>query len=179
MTLDRTIRPATAEDAAACAAIYEHYVRNTAITFETEPPSADDMAGRIAAASERHAWIVLEEAGVVVGYAYATAFKARAAYQWSCEVSVYLGHEHRGAGAGRALYEALLPILRERGYRRAIAVVAQPNPVSDRLHERFGFQRIGTQPRIGWKNGAWHDVALSQLDLAPDEDLAAPPPPPR
>jgi phosphinothricin acetyltransferase len=178
MTQDRRIRLATTEDAAACAVIYAHYVRHTVITFETEPPSVADMAVRIATSNERHAWLVLEEAGAVVGYAYATAFKVRPAYRWSCEVSVYLDHAHRGKGAGRALYEALLPILRERGYRRAVAGIAQPNPASNRLHERLGFQHVGTQPRIGWKNGAWHDVAQFHLDLEPDEDLASPPAPP-
>ncbi|MBF0815079.1 N-acetyltransferase family protein [Microbacterium paludicola] len=178
MTQDRRIRLATTEDAAACAVIYAHYVRHTVITFETEPPSVADMAVRIATSNERHAWLVLEEAGAVVGYAYAGPFKPRAAYQWSCEVSVYLHPEHRGAGAGRALYDALLPMLRERGYRRAIAVVAQPNPASNRLHEKLGFTHTGTQPRVGWKHGAWHDVAWSQLDLVQDEDLVAPPAPP-
>jgi L-amino acid N-acyltransferase YncA len=171
------IRPAVAEDAAACAEIYAHYVRTTAITFETEPPSAAQMAGRIESALEHYAWLVLEELGRVVGYAYAGAFNPREAYRFTCEVSVYLAPDQRGSGRGRALYEALLPALRERGYRRAIALVAQPNPASDRLHAAFGFTPVGTFTKVGWKLGAWHDVAWSELDMAPgDEDIEEPTP---
>ena len=175
MTEQRLIRPATAMDAAACAAIYSHYVLNAATTFETEPPSPDEMVIRIETAQKRHAWLVLEERGTVIGYAYAGTFHARAAYQWSCEVSVYLDVERRSSGGGRALYEVLLPSLRDRGFRRVIAGVTHPNPASVRLHERFGFEPVGTYRKIGWKHGAWHDVAWSELDLTPDEDPAAPP----
>ena len=175
MTESRTIRKGTSADAAACASIYAHYVRTTAITFETEPPTADDMAARIAKAQERHEWLVLEEHGAVIGYAYAGTFNPRAAYQWSCEVSVYLDANRRGSGGGSALYEALLTTLRERGYRRAIAGVTQPNPASARLHERFGFTPVGVYRRIGWKLDGWHDVAWSQLDLLPHEDVTTAP----
>ncbi|MGD8193509.1 N-acetyltransferase family protein [Herbiconiux sp. P18] len=175
MTDERIIRPATGDDGAACAAIYAHYVLETPITFETEPPSAEEMTARIAKASHRHAWLVLEEAGRVVGYAYGGTFHARAAYRWSCEVSVYLAADRRGTGGGRALYAQLLDMLRERGYRRAIAGVTQPNPASDRLHEHFGFEPVGVYREIGWKGGAWWDVAWSQLDLAPGADRAVAP----
>lgn len=171
------IRPAGTEDAAACAEIYAHYVRTTAITFETEPPDAAQMARRIESARERYVWLVLEEEGRVAGYAYAGAFNPREAYRFTCEVSVYLAPDQRGSGRGRALYEALLPALRERGLRRAIALVAQPNPASDRLHEAFGFTPVGTFTKVGWKLGAWHDVAWSELDMAPeDDDIGEPPP---
>src|SRR5437763_7325160 len=104
------VREATADDAAACAAIYAPYVIDTSVSFETRPPSAAEMAERIAAA---HLWLVLEEEGRVVGYAYATRFHARAAYRWACETSVYLEAGRRRTGGGRALYGALLPRLAE------------------------------------------------------------------
>ncbi|WP_139368699.1 GNAT family N-acetyltransferase [Agreia bicolorata] len=175
MSASRIIRSATPADAAACASIYEHYVRSTAITFETEPPTRDEMTARIAKAQQRHGWLVLEEHGAVIGYAYAGTFNPRAAYQWSCEVSVYLDADQRGSGGGSALYDALLTLLRERGYRRAIAGVTQPNPASTRLHERFGFEPVGIYRRIGWKSDSWHDVAWSQLDLLQNEDEATTP----
>ncbi|MCC4907076.1 GNAT family N-acetyltransferase [Microbacterium sp. cx-59] len=175
MNHEGTTRTAQPSDAAACAAIYAHYVENTAITFETEAPTETEMARRIAQAQDRHAWLVWEIDGSVVGYAYAGPFKARAAYRWSCEVSVYLRPDHRGAGGGRALYDGLLRDLRARGYRRAVAAITQPNPASMRLHERYGFEGAGLHRRIGWKHRAWHDVAWAELDLMPGADLRTPP----
>jgi L-amino acid N-acyltransferase YncA len=159
------VRDATAQDADACAAIYAPYVTDTAITFEYEPPTTEEMAGRIAAAQRAHAWLVLEDDGRVVGYAYAGPYKERAAYRWSCEVSVYLEHGRRRGGGGRALYEALLARLAERGYRTAIAGMTLPNEASVGLHRALGFEPIGTSRRIGWKHGAWHDVAWAQRAL--------------
>ena len=104
---DLCVRQATAADAAACAAIYAPYVRDTAITFETDPPTAAEMAQRITKASATHAWLVLEEADEIVGYAYGSPYKERAAYRWACEVSVYLELGRRRSGGGRALYAAL------------------------------------------------------------------------
>ena len=128
LTTLRRIRPATTDDAAACAAIYAPYVTGSAITFETEPPSVETMAARIAAASETHAWLVLEQDDEVRGYAYAGVYNPRAAYRWSCEISVYLDLDHRQSGGGRALYDELLPLLRQRGYRRVIAGVDAAEP---------------------------------------------------
>ena len=161
------VRDATEDDGAACAAIYAPYVTGTAITFEYEPPTAADMAGRIAAAQQTHAWLVLEDAGRVVGYAYGGRHKERAAYRWSCEVSVYLEPGRRRSGGGRALYEALLNRLSERGYRTAVAGMTLPNEASVGLHRALGFEPVGTYRRIGWKLGAWQDVAWVQRDLGP------------
>src|ERR1700751_6064277 len=111
-----TVRDATAEDAAACAAIYAPYVLDTAVSFETVPPTVEEMAGRMAAAARKHAWLVLEDGGRVAGYAYGGPFAPRPAYRWACEVSVYLELGRRRTGAGRLLYEALLARLAERGY---------------------------------------------------------------
>jgi phosphinothricin acetyltransferase len=160
-----TARDATPQDAEACAAIYAPYVTDTVITFEYVPPTAAEMSGRIAAAQGRHAWLVLEEDGRVVGYAYGGPFRSREAWQWSCEVSVYLETGRRRGGGGRALYEALLARLTERGYRTAVAGMTLPNEASEGLHRAMGFQPVGVYPAIGWKFGAWHDVAFAQRPL--------------
>jgi L-amino acid N-acyltransferase YncA len=165
----RRVRDATAADAAACASIYARYVTDTAITFETEPPSAVEIAERIATASRTHAWLVLEDDGRVVAYAYAGTFNRRAAYRWSCEVSVYVEPGRHRTGAGSALYEALLRRLRERGYRMAIAGMTLPNDASIALHRALGFERVGTFRRIGFKHDAWHDVEWMQRALG-DQD---------
>nr|WP_042179532.1 GNAT family N-acetyltransferase [Kibdelosporangium sp. MJ126-NF4]CEL13873.1 GCN5-related N-acetyltransferase [Kibdelosporangium sp. MJ126-NF4]CTQ88241.1 GCN5-related N-acetyltransferase [Kibdelosporangium sp. MJ126-NF4] len=163
------VRDATEHDAEACAAIYAPYVTDTAITFETEPPNPADMAARIAAATATHAWLVLEDDnGTVLGYAYGGPFKARAAYQWSCEVSVYLERSRRRTGGGRALYTALLERLAQRGYRTVAAGMTLPNEASVGLHRAMGFHPVGTYKRIGWKHGAWHDVAWTQRHLTDD-----------
>ena len=166
------VRPATQADAAACAAIYAPYVTDTAISFETEAPTAAEMAERIAQAI---AWFVLEQNARVVGYAYAGRFHPRAAYRWACEVSVYLEQGRRRTGAGRRLYDVLLPHLTERGYRMAIAGMTLPNPASEGLHRALGFEPVGTYRDIGYKFGAWHDVAWTQKVLAAGDD---PPPEP-
>jgi L-amino acid N-acyltransferase YncA len=169
-----TVRDATDGDAAACAGIYAPYVAETTISFEDEPPSAEEMGRRIAAARETHAWLVLEEDGDVVGYAYAAPVKQRAAYRWSCEVSVYLARGRAGGGRGRALYEALFERLAGRGYRRAIAGMTLPNEASAGLHRALGFEPIGVQRGIGWKHGAWRDVAWVQRSLTDDDGPPAP-----
>ncbi|HEX3911316.1 MAG TPA: arsinothricin resistance N-acetyltransferase ArsN1 family B [Solirubrobacteraceae bacterium] len=167
---EQTVRTASAaDDAAACAAIYAPYVTDTAITFELQPPSNAEMARRIEAASRTHAWLVLEREGRVVGYAYGARFHARPAYRWSCEVSVYLEPGRRRTGAGRTLYEALFERLRERGFRTAIAGMTLPNEASLGLHGALGFEPVGTYRRIGFKLGAWHDVAWMQRALADGE----------
>jgi phosphinothricin acetyltransferase len=167
------IRDATPADGAACAAIYAPYVTETAISFETVPPTPDQMAARITATLQTHAWVVLEDDGRVVGYAYAGRHKERAAYRWTCEVSVYLEQGRRRSGAGRALYEALFERLAARGYRMAVAGMTLPNPASEGLHRALGFEPVGVYRRIGWKAGAWRDVAWVQRAIGPEDD--APP----
>ncbi|MFB9238738.1 GNAT family N-acetyltransferase [Plantactinospora siamensis] len=179
MIEEGNIRRATAGDAAACAAIYAPYVTDTAITFETDPPSPALLAGRIEAANRRHAWLVMEVDGAVIGYAYGTEHRSRAAYRWACDSSIYLQAGRRRTGAGRALYGALLATLAARGFRRVLAGVALPNEASMGLHRSLGYRDVGTYRRIGWKLGAWHDVTWLQLDLAPDEDSVIPPAEPR
>jgi phosphinothricin acetyltransferase len=160
------VRDASGADAEACARIYAPYVTGTAITFELEPPTVAEMAERIAKFQSRHAWLVLEDDGQVVGYAYGGPMKPRPAYRWSCEVSVYVAPTHHRTGAGRTLYDALFARLTARGYRTAVAGVTLPNPASEALHKSLGFEPIGIYRNIGWKHDTWHDVAWSQRPLA-------------
>jgi phosphinothricin acetyltransferase len=164
-----TIRDATDDDAAACAAIYAPYVAGTTVSFETEPPSAEEMGRRIAGALQTHAWLVLEDDGAVVGYAYGGRYRARPAWQWACEVSVYIDRDRRRRGGGRALYDALLRRLADRGYRTAVAGMTLPNEASVGLHRAMGFETVGVHRRIGWKFGRWHDVAFAQRSLTDDD----------
>ncbi|MBW0118517.1 GNAT family N-acetyltransferase [Pseudonocardia abyssalis] len=167
-----TVRDAIEDDAAACAAIYAPYVTGTAISFESDPPTAAEMAGRIAAAQRTHAWLVLTDGSGVRGYAYGGRFAARSAYRWSCEVSVYLETGLRRTGGGRALYAELLPRLAARGYRTAFAGMTLPNAASAGLHRALGFEPAGTYRRVGWKAGQWHDVAWMQCPLGPPDETA-------
>jgi phosphinothricin acetyltransferase len=173
-----TIRPADPDrDAAACAAIYAPSVESTPISFELTAPDAAGFARRIEKYAATHQFLVAEEDGEVVGYAYACRWRERSAYDWAVEVSVYVDAAQQGKGVGRALYAELLDRLRAQGFRVAVAGITLPNPASIALHERLGFERVGALGRIGWKVGAWHDVGYWQLLLAPD--AADPPAPPR
>lgn len=143
-------------DSAACAEIYAPFVVDTAVSFETEPPDAAEMARRIAAA---HLWLVATDAGgAVLGYAYGGSHRARPAYRWSVETSIYLADTARGRGIGSTLYRALLEELTTAGYANAYAGITLPNAASVALHERVGFRAIGTFPRVGRKFDRWHDV---------------------
>jgi phosphinothricin acetyltransferase len=168
------IRDADAADAGQCAAIYAPYVRDTAVSFESEPPSGAEMAGRIAEAQRAHAWLVLETDGEVVGYAYGGPFMSRAAYRWTTAVSVYMDGQRHRSGGGRALYEALFDRLAARGHRTALAGIALPNEASVGLHRALGFEIAGTYRRVGWKLGRWHDVAWYQRPLVDDDGPPAP-----
>lgn len=170
-----TTRDGSLEDAAACAAIYEPYVTQTAVSFETEPPGAAEMAERIASALDSHAWVVLEADGHVCGYAYGGPFRSRPAYRWACEVSVYVEMGRRRTGAGRQLYTTLFERLRQRGYRTAVAGTTLPNDASAGLHRAMGFQPVGTYRDIGYKFDTWHDVFWSQRPLAAVDDPLAEP----
>jgi phosphinothricin acetyltransferase len=168
------VRDAVPEDAHRCAAIYAPYVRDTAISFETDPPTAEEMAARIADAQRAHAWLVLEVDGEVIGYAYGGPFMARAAYRWSATVSVYLETGRRRSGAGRTLYEALFQRLAARGFRVLLAGVTLPNEPSEGLHRALGFEPAGVYRRVGWKHGRWRDVAWFQRVLVDDDDAPEP-----
>ena len=175
-----TVRAATAADAAAVAAIYAPVVTGTAISFEEQPPSADEISRRMVA-PPRLPWLVADDGGRVAGYAYASAHRARPAYRWSADCSVYLDPGYRGQGVGRQLYERLIPAVRGLGYRSLFAGIALPNPASVGLHEALGFQPVGVFRDVGYKHGAWRDVGWWQRFLNDHDfrDAAADPPEPR
>ena len=170
------LRLATDADAEAVAAIYAPYVRETAISFETEPPTADELRQRMRANSAVAPWIVSEDDGRVLGYAYAGKFHVRAAYQWTAETTVYVHRDHHRRRIGQALYTALLDGLRAQGFRTAVGVIALPNAPSVGLHERLGFQEAGVIASVGFKHGRWHDIGWWVLPLA---DYITSPEPPR
>lgn len=159
MSADLIVRAATFEDAAEIARIYNHYVANTVVTFEEQLVSVGEMAVRIETVQNAGLpWLVAEQ-GTVLGYSYASPWKARAAYRHSVETTVYLREGMGGRGIGNALYSALLPLLRERGIHAVIGGAALPNPASAALHEKLGFERVGTFRQVGFKHGQWVDVA--------------------
>jgi L-amino acid N-acyltransferase YncA len=167
--VEASIRPARPGDAAACAAIYAPYVTDSVISFEEVPPDAAEMGRRM---DSSHAWLVAEEGGEVVGYAYGSRHHARAAYRWAADVAIYLAPSHQGRGLGRRLYRELFDVLRERGFRMLCAGLTLPNAASDAIHRSFGFEEVGVYRKIGWKKGAWHDVRWFQLDLYPHDESA-------
>lgn len=169
------IRMAEEDDAEGVREIYAPVVRETAISFELEPPSLEEMRERIRLLRSRLPWIVCAEGPEVCGYAYADRFRTRAAYQWSAEVTVYVSTAWRRRGVGQALYTSLLEALRLLGYRSAFAGIALPNPPSVALHEALGFRLAGIFRAAGFKLGRWHDVGWWQLELqALDRPEAAP-----
>ncbi len=173
----KTIRMATPGDGPQVAEIYGPIVSGTVISFELDPPSGAEMAGRIEAMLRYAPWLACDEGGVLAGYAYASRHRERAAYRWSVDVSVYVGDRFRRGGVGRALYTSLLELLRLQGFHAAHAGITLPNAASVGLHEALGFRPVGVYPQVGFKLGRWHDVGWWQLPLrerrgAPAEPLA-------
>jgi phosphinothricin acetyltransferase len=154
-------------DAAACAAIYAPNVAAGVASFEEQAPDAAEMRRRIERTSERYPWLVAERDGAVAGYAYATEHRARRAYRWVAEVTVYVDLARRRSGVGRDLYQALLPLLARQRLEVAVAGITLPNDASVALHEAAGFQPVGIFRALGHKAGAWHDVGWWQARLAP------------
>ncbi len=172
-----SIRPAEADDAGGVAAIYAPIVRNTPISFELDPPDADEMKRRIERTAARTPWLVCTTGTALVGYAYATGHRERAAYRWSVDVSAYVHEAARGRGVGAGLYEALLGILRVQGFHRAYAGITLPNAASVGLHESVGFRPVGVYRAVGFKCGTWHDVGWWERALAEASDSPAEPVP--
>ncbi len=176
MTRDEavSVRLATVEDGAACATIYGPFVEGTSISFELEPPTADEMAARISKTTTRTPWLVVEVDGTVRGYAYGTRHRDRAAYDWTVESTVYVDRAFAGRGIGRAAMTALLEVLRLQGFHLVVAGITQPNAASTALHRSLGFERIGEFGAIGWKEGRWHGVEWYGLELGPRDLPPAP-----
>ena len=160
------IRPATTADAAAIAAIYNHYVLTTCVTFEEEAVPTAEMAQRIAdTRATELPWLLWEEAGKILGYAYASKWKSRCAYRYSVESTVYLDPAATGRGLGTQLYTMLIAELRAQKFHGVIGGVALPNAASVALHEKFGFQKVAHFKEVGWKFEHWIDVGYWELIL--------------
>ena len=159
------LRECTPEDAAQICDIYNYYVRETVVTFEELPVSEPEMARRIADVTSQLPWLVWEAEGAITGYAYATPWKARAAYRHAVESSIYLAPGATGRGVGSRLYSALIADLRRKGLHCVIGGAALPNPASVALHERLGFSKVAEFREVGFKFGKWIDVAYWELML--------------
>lgn len=159
------IRPVTLKDAPKLVRIYAPYVKKTTITFEYQIPTIEEFEGRIEKILQRFPYLVAEEDGHILAYAYASTYYDRSAYDWAVEVSVYVDQDHRGQGLGSRLYEALEMELEARGYLRFLACIALPNPASIALHEKRGYVKVAHFPKIGYKFDQWHDIVWMQKTI--------------
>jgi phosphinothricin acetyltransferase len=162
LNADVTIRTARAEDAAEIQAIYAPFVQETSVSFETVPPSVETMAARISSNLARHGYFVAQSDAGILGFAYASPYRPRPAYDRTAEVSVYLAPQAQGRGLAQALYRALFAHLAARGFHTAVAIVTLPNLQSAQLHERCGFAHVGSLQDVGCKFGQWHGTAIYQ-----------------
>jgi L-amino acid N-acyltransferase YncA len=161
------VRPVTPADAPAIAAIYNHYVANTVVTFEEEPVPAQAMASRIAdILAQGLPWLVAERDGAIVGYCHASRWKSRSAYRFSVESTIYLAQGRERRGTGTLLYRELIGVLKSQGVHAVIGGAALPNDASVALHEKLGFERVATFRQVGFKHGRWVDVAYWELVLS-------------
>lgn len=165
------IRTARVEDAKELLAIYTPYVLETAITFETEVPSLEEFEHRITDTQASYPYLVAEEAGQVLGYAYAHAYYGRAAYAWTVEVSVYVEKAARATGVGTALYNQLEELLIEQGMTQALACISLPNDASITFHKKRGYEQVAHFKKVGYKLGQWRDIVWLQKEL---KDIANP-----
>ena len=159
------VRPAEPGDVEAMLDIYRPVVLETAISFEFEPPTVDEFAERLAAVSAHNPWLVTDVDRQVAGYAYASAFRTRPAYRATRETTVYVADWARGRRVGTTLVTALLDALSAQGVHQVIAGIALPNPASVALHERLGYEYVGTFPAVGRKFDRWHDLGFWQRAL--------------
>ena len=171
--MSRTFRLARDADAAAIAAIYAPSVTDRATSFELTPPDAAEMRRRVSGVLQQYPWLVCESADGVVGYAYATAHRDRAAYRWSVDASTYISDSAHRQGIARALYTRLFEILVLQGYRSVYAGITLPNAASFELHKSMGFREVGIYHDVGYKFGKWHDTIWLERSLA--EHVVDPP----
>lgn len=164
------LRLATPTDAAGVQSIYAPLVRDTAISFQEEPPTVDEIAERIRVTLAQFPWLVVEDDEGVAGYAYASPHRGRAAYRWSVEVSIYVHARCRRRGLGQVLYGTLLPMLAAQGFVTAWAGVTLPNDASEALHRAVGFEEVGTYVNVGYKHGIWRDTRWYRYALRPLPD---------
>ena len=168
------IRAATAQDVPALLAVYGPYIQETAYTFEYEVPTLEAFRQRFLTITEKHPWLVWEENGEILGYAYGERAFERAAYSWVADLSIYLKPSCHGRGIGKALYSAVEEILRRQGYFALYGVVTSSNTGSCAFHRAMGFRQMAEFPACGWKFGRWHDVIWFEKRLR-DGEAASPP----
>lgn len=175
------IRKATKEDAEGLLRIYSYYVEDTAISFEYKTPSKDEFAERISNTLEKYPYIVLEDDGLIRGYAYAGAFKGRAAYDHCCEVTIYLDRDSKGNGYGRALYEALEDALQKTGIINLYACIADPEVEDEYLtknsecfHRHMGYTTVGEFHKCGYKFGRWYNMIWMEKMIGEHEGRKEP-----
>jgi len=168
------VRVARAEDFPAIVEIYNWAIAHTAATFKTAPDTLEDVLALWQRHAGVHPWFVAEQEGSVVGFAMASPFSNRCGFAGTAELSVYVHPDHTGRGIGKALYATLVSTLEARGFKTLVAVIAMPNPASERLHESLGFTRVGVLRRVGWKLDRWHDVGYWQLVLNDSDDAPTP-----
>jgi len=159
------IRLAKPSDAASILDIYEPYIRDTSITFETGIPTVSEFGIRINSYLENWPWLVYEKNDLIAGYAYASRYRERVAYQWGVECSVYIHDQYQRMGIARDLYTKLFAILKSQGFTTVYAVINLPNDPSVALHERMGFRYFATYEKVGYKLGKWKNVGWWQLQL--------------
>lgn len=169
------IRQAIPTDAPGILKIYAFYIESTSLTFETEVPSVESFADRIASYLETWPWLVFENNGEIGGYAYASKHRERAGYKWCAESSVYILDKYKGSGVAKALYQTLFAILKKQGCRNVYAVINLPNETSVSFHEKCGFKYFATFENIGYKLGSWKNVGWWRVILNGFDDNPAPP----
>lgn len=174
---ETTIRPATLADAARLLEIYAHYVECTAITFEYEVPTLAEFQNRISTISKSYPYLVIERSGRVLGYAYAGVFKDRAAYNWACEVTIYLDKDAKGLGLGRKLYDALEAELKTMGMLNLYACIGYPEledqyltQNSANFHQHLGYETVGRFHKCGYKFNRWYDMIWMEKLIGQHED---------
>lgn len=166
-------RLAKKSDAKRLLEIYKPYVEKTAITFEYEVPTIAEFEKRIEKIGSRYPYIVAIENDKIIGYAYAGAYRERAAYDWVVELSIYLDENERQHGAGSALYQKLLTSLSVLNYQRAYACITYPNPASVAFHKKFGFEQIGLFPKAGYKFEQWYGIVWLERSLQTTDKVTA------
>jgi L-amino acid N-acyltransferase YncA len=168
--MNKHIRLASPDDAERIHAIYAPYVQSTSVSFEVKEPSIEEMAQRIHNISLKYPWLIYSMSERILGYAYASKHRERAAYQWSVEVSVYIDPNYQRHGIASMLYTTLFRILLDQNFYNAYAGITLPNPASVTLHEKMGFKPIGVFREVGYKLDAWHDVGWWHLSLQEKND---------
>jgi len=156
------IRTVTINDAQECLNIYSYYVLNTTITFEYDTPTIVEFKQRIQKITQKYPYLVAILDNEIVGYAYATSYKERAAYDWSVETTVYVKNDRHGLGVGKTLYTHLERNLKDRNIVNMLACITYPNPKSIDFHAKFGFEKVGHFPKVGYKFNEWKDIIWMQ-----------------